>query len=707
LSILIFNTPLRGFSMSSIRSNFSVALSGEKWSVGNVALWQSTDDNVILFTPNQPTLARNRDNNRYQAAVSQYRVQREGAYRTVGGAALMTIDTGITYDAQVFNQIKEQWREEVVGSGRARTRNPRFVPLTTRNATAELLIPEAAGTPSQATLANKDFGTIGSPVSLLANLTAEGAQEWVQGVQGSKNIVAGVMIRYEHLRAIPASSVRIRVNGSRVFRHLSAHLKADVRNFWYGGSLDLQGQWESMVRNGAIDVQIMGLDALPSSMEDLRQKIISTFIDQAFQNFFPMLFEAKPDVKPAEPGDRRGLFGGTNFALKWRRESDASNLSLNMDFTGYTWLKSSMDADVTTLLAGLDGSYVNEVNTELTFPALLNVSADPMVNTVSVSCSAREGNRPVMIPATAAFNEIGGTAQYLVTSRTPNSVDLSYRAKIDFKNPRFPVIEESRTQKAGDDGTMVIKPSKYLGSVKIYMYVLDDAGHIDMMNIQGTDQLVVNLSVGGSHLATPIRESARVSPFPFGEEIEFTYPVPQNGSAPQISFSAFGVIGGRLVRAPQQTVQLEEDAIFIVVRGTTVQLISREAQLLESDAFSQRLLEAGTSPVISMTTSARDDDDPEPVEELVAVDLSSSTDGQPTNGHPGTSNGRAYVSGTLTGVEYSKYGPAIWVEVSGDRRRIPAHSIAQVEHFDDEGPKLIKVALDGQGYADSILVELS
>ncbi|MGB3612903.1 MAG: hypothetical protein WBA10_03850 [Elainellaceae cyanobacterium] len=682
--------------MSSIRSKSCIALSGEKWSVGNVALWQSTDDDVILFAPNQPSLARNLDNNRYQFACSQFRVQRNGAYKTVGGGALMTLDTGITYDAQVFNQLKEQWREEVLASGRARTSEPRFVPLATRKATAELLIPEISGVPSQATIDNKEFGTIGSHVSLLANLTPEGAQEWMQGIRERKNIVAGVMIRYEYLRAVPASSIRVRINGSRVFRHLSAHLNAGYDGWLYGGSLDIQAEWEKMTRNGAVTVEVFGLDSLPGGMEEMRQNIMNTFLEQAFQNFFPMLFEAKPDVKPASAGDTGGLFGGTNFALKWRKESDVSNLSLNLEFNGFSWMKSAMDADVTTLLAGLDESYINEVNTELTFPLLLNVGADEMVNSVAVSCSASEGSRPVMVPAAAAFGQEGGDEQYLVTTQSPDKVKATYKAKIDFKNPKFPIVEDSGSQMIGSDGTIVVKPSAFLGRVNIYAYVLDADGNLDLFNVSDNDQLVVNLSVSGSHLRSPVRESARIVPFPFGDAIEFTYPIPM-GSAPQVQFSAFGAIGGKLVRAPKQSIQLEEDSIFIVVQNNKVTLISKESdlkfgesgRLSKSDAFVQKLIQAGTTPVVNI------DSDEKPVATESGKELVTS------NG-----NGKHLVQGTLTGVEYSKYDTAIWVETDGKLQRVMVHEVSQVEHLDDEGRKQVKVAVDETGYADTILVEL-
>lgn len=676
---------------SSLSSQYCVALSGQKWDIGNFTLWQSTDDDVILFSPKQATLARDLNKGRYQTAVSQFRVQKDGAYKTVGGAALFTISTGIEFDADAYKQIVDQWREEVQKSGRSKSTQPRFMPLVTRKGTMDLLIPEIMGTASQSTIANREFGVVGSKVALLANLTSEGAQALAQAVKNHENTPIGVAVRYEYLQTLPVCSVEIAVNGSRVFNHLSTQLKASYDGWLYGGSIDLQGQWESMVRNGAIVMKVIGLDALPPGAEEMKQNALNTFIDQAFKNFFPMLFAPKPDVKAAEAGKSGGWFGGTNFALKWRRESDVSNLSLKMEFGGYTWLKGSMDTGA-TLLSGLDNSYVNEVNTELTFPVLVTVSPDDMVNTVSVSCSAMEDGRPVMIPAADLFGADVPSKSYLITSQKPDKVSITYKAKIDFKNPKFPIIEESGST-TGAKPTIPLKPSARLGQVDIYLYTYDSDGKFGSLDEK--DELVVNVSVAGTHLKTAIKESARIKPFPDGEPIKFVYPMPVDGSQPVVKFSAFGVINGKLVRAKEQPIALDEASIFIVVDKNGVRLISKEADLPESDPIADRLLSAGTSPVITFG------------------DASGSSSGN-GNGNEsekagnGNGNGnKTAIAGVLTAVEYGKFGPALWVEESsGKKQRVRLHDVREADPFDDEGRKQVKVLMDEAGFAESIVVEL-
>lgn len=675
--------------VSSLSSQYCVALSGQKWDVGNFTLWQSTDDDVILFSPKQATLARDLNKGRYQTAVSQFRVQKDGAYKTVGGAALFTISTGIEFDADAYKQIVDQWREEVQKSGKSKSTQPRFMPLVTRKGTMDLLIPEIMGTASQSTIANREFGVIGSKVALLANLTSEGAQALAQAIKNHENTPIGIAVRYEYLQTLPVCTVEIEVNGSRVFTHLSSQLKASYDGWLYGGSIDLQGQWEKMVRNGAITMKVTGLDALPAGAEEMKQNALTTFIDQAFKNFFPMLFAPKPDVKAAEAGKSGGWFGGTNFALKWRKESDVSNLSLKMEFGGYTWLKGAMDTGA-TLLSGLDNSYLNEVNTELTFPVLVNVSSDPMVSSVSVSCSAMEDGRPVMIPAADLFGADVPSKSYLITSQRPDKVAINYKAKINFNNPKFPIIEESGST-TGARPTIDLKPSARLGSVDIYLYTYDSAGNFAMPDEK--DELVVNVSVSGSHLKTAIKESARIKPFPDGEPIHFVYPMPIDGSQPVVKFSAFGVISGKLVRAKEQPVTLDEASIFIVVDKNGVRLISKEADLPESDPIAERLLSAGTSPVITIGSTSNNG--------------STSESEKDTSNGNGNGSGRKAIAGVLTAVEYGKFGPALWVEEStGHKQRVRLHDVKEADPFDDEGRKQVKVLIDEMGYAESIVVEL-
>lgn len=71
-----------------LREELGVAMSGVKWDVADYKLWQSTRDDIILFTPKQPKLATGSDG-RYQCAVSQFRQQVDDTYKITGGSAIL------------------------------------------------------------------------------------------------------------------------------------------------------------------------------------------------------------------------------------------------------------------------------------------------------------------------------------------------------------------------------------------------------------------------------------------------------------------------------------------------------------------------------------------------------------------------------------------------------------------------------------------
>lgn len=661
---------------------YGVALSGVKWDIGQFKLWQSGNDDVILFTPKQPTLARNNDNKRYQASVTQFRAQKDNTYKIIGGGASFVVTTAIQYNAQDFQQVQEQWRREVLGSGQAKTKNPKFIPLNTRKGETMLALPEISGKASKLTQESKEMGTPGGTVSFMADLTSEGAQEWVQGIRQRRGVTGQIVMNYEYLQLLPACLVEVFVHGQKVFKHLSAQLKASYNGFWYGGSLDLQAQWEEMVRNGAITIKQTGLEALPEGAEEIKKNAMNTFINQAFQNMFPLLFAPKPDVKPAEAGNTSGVFGGANFALKWRKETDAMNLNLRMEFGGWSWLKARMDPDIITYLAQLDDSYVNEVNTELSFPAVISVSGDPMVKAAAVSWSASEGHGP----EAPVFGADGGVKEYIVTSRKPDQVNLRYKAKVDFTPPNWPVIEDSKSQSVAQGGNaFLIKPSEWVGRVGVYMYVLDDQNKIDLLNSGEENYLVLNVSYEGPHLKQPIKDSAKITSF---TPIEFAYPLDPQGRPGKAKFSAFGVIGGKLVRAKEQPVAFDEKSVFVIVGKNGVQLISKEAELPESDPLAEKLLASAAQPIVSITG-----------ENGVIIPDSETENPQPQPRE---------VRGTVVGVEYGFHGPALLIANNGGTpRRVRLRNTQEADPFDDTR-KVVRVLLDESGeYAERILVELS
>jgi hypothetical protein len=316
-----------------------------------------------------------------------------------------------------------------------------------------------------------------------------------------------------------------------------------------------------------------------------------------------------------------------------------------------------------------------------------------MVNSVAVSCTANEG----MIPTADVFDAQGGSKQYLITSQRPDNVRINYKAKINFKDPKFPILEKSGSATLASGGNIIpIKPSDFLRRMNILLYVKDSTGELGSFEPNGRDRLILSITVAGPHLRTPIKESIEVKPeMPL---MEVVYPVPQDGSSAQLSFTCMGVVGGKPVFGKSQPLVTGEDA-FIVVDQKGARAVSSMAELLEDDETAQRLLEAGTTPKVEFKGA----------DSAIASNGHGSADTAHTPIEPvAIPNGskKITIAGILMAVEYGKYGPALWVETNGAKQRVRLHEASEAEPFDDEGRKQVRVLMDDSGYAESILVEL-
>jgi hypothetical protein len=578
--------------------------------------------------------------------------------------------------------LKDQWRSMIAGSPDV-PKDPVFVPLNTRKGTTQIAIPTSAGAPSDLTKQANDAGTPGGTISYMVDLTPAGAFEWGDAFRSGKSPVAQVMLQYEYLRYMPACSVDVKIDGKRVFNHFSAELKADINGFWYGGSLDIQAQLESLYADGSITMDFQGLDDLPAGMEKIKENVTNTVIDQGLKAMLNMLFQPKPDVKPAKADDSGGgIFGGAHLALKWQHEEEAINLQVAMKFGGFTWLTERADADL-SMFAVLDDSYVTTVNTELQFPASVTVVGDPQVATTAVAWSSSEGQAP----QSPVFGNTGGTQSYIVTSRTPDDVSINYTAKIDYSTPQWPIVNTSGSGTVKDGlGNILIKPGAWVGSTNIYLYVKDaQANGIKLIDAQaaGEDYLVVNVTYSGPNVPGPIKASTRLT---LDTPVTFNYPTSPDGAPGKATFSCFGVIGGQFVHAADAPIDLNESAVFVLVTDKSVELVSANAVLGEDDPVAKDLLARRDNVVIT-------------------GDLATPETTKDTETHKAGAGGQQpHVTGTLIGVEYDEIGAALWVAVQGKRKRVPLRSAEIASSFKEQED--VDIELDASGQADKIYVAL-
>jgi hypothetical protein len=514
----------------------------------------------------------------------------------------------------------------------------------------------------------------------MLQLTELGAQLWAQGLKDRTAIPVGVKFMYEYLQMMPDVGARVSLNGRRAFEHLSGALSASYKSGVYGGSAKLEAEWQEMTRTGVVQIEFIG--AGTPEIDKMRQELVSTFAKQAQEAWFKMLFEPMLPDAAAKAGTTEGGFGGVNFALKWKKESEAVDLNLELRFSGYTWMKASMDAGP-EILSPADSSYLTEVRTQQSFPASVVIDADPQVSNVAVSIAFTEGHSPVA----PVFGAEGGTAQYVVTSQTPDKVKVRYTAKVNFEPKRWPVIQSSGEATVVEGGnTVVIKPSAWIGRHWIYMFIRDGDRIVSLQDLSDDDYLICNVSYQGSKMSTAIKESARITPL---EAIEFSYPIGEGDNAGQAKFSAFGVIGGKLVRSKEQPINFDEDAVFILASEEGIQLVSEASVLPESDNLAQRLLLAGARPLARGDGATRSGAHPEAGEEAERIPM-----------------GTREISGTVVAVEYGTHDSSLLIQSNGGPpQRVRLHKPEEADPFDD-ARKNVRVLLDEAGFAERILVRL-
>lgn len=610
--------------LASLQEQLGVAMAGQHWDLQDVTLWQSTAPEIILFIMKQPVLVRSSDNKRYQAALSQFRVWQEDHYKVTGGSFLFTITSDVDSDIQAFQKMKEQWRNVLLNKGYKGSTNPKFVPLPRQNGKISVVLDSTFGKANDA----DDQGEIASPgtsTSLMIALTELGAQEWARRIKENGPFPGSIKFTYEYPQMLPEVEGRVTLHGLRVFTFLSNALSHKDDGTLYGSSDEIHTAWDNMVRNGDVEIKIV--NDLSPDLDARRQELLDTFASQARSQLFDPLFTPLPDTAPPGTGSNGTSSGGTNYAFKWHKRSEANDFSTVIKFDSWNWLGGSMEADFTTLLQGLDESYINVVYTQTSVPVSLTVEPDPMVDSVSTSLNFSNGRAPLV----QVFGKAGGTAQSVLTSDHPDTVTIQYYAKVNYTLSQWPVLEVSGAATVAQGGNRVLlRPGTWIHRLTMYMYVRDGNTIKKPGEITTNDYLVLNVAYQGSDPTLLIKASAHITPL---APVEFSYPERPGDPPGQAKFSAFGTIGGQAVHSQEIPINQGEQAVFILASKDGIQLVSKEAVVPEDDALAQRLLESGAHPVIKTGEAATGPvaEDEKAGTDAIAVDTTLELVPQPTD----------------------------------------------------------------------------
>ena len=505
------------------------------------------------FLPERALLAKDASG-RYQVALNVYREQvAGGGTKVTGGSLAFSITTGVESSPEAFQQLQANWH---AATGQA---SARFVPLNVRKGKAQVLLDPKLGSADQAHN-DMDIGTPGGAISFLVELTELGALQCQESIQQNRQFPIPLNIDMEYLTLVPPTGAEIKIHGRRVFTHLSAALEVSYDGWFYGGSAKVEAAWEDMYRNGDIEIRIVGDP--PPELATMRDKLMQTFLDEGLKRFWDALFVPKPEIPPAQAGSSGGWFGGANFALKWRSETDVTDLSMTIVFEGWTWLTTRMSADLSPMFRDLDETiYLTAANPQQAVVAALVVDADPMIETVAIAWSASEG----IAPQSPVFGKDGGILNYTLYTQHPDSITYAVNAAVNFVPSDWPIISYHQTTKPGTGRTPVsIKLADLIERKDISLYVLGgNQGRNDPQ-----DHIVLNLTCTGHQFRHPLTDSGKL--VPGGNVLEMSYPRHPDGLPTTIKASCFGVVQGKYVELDKE-VDLPEakDAYRVLVDTKT------------------------------------------------------------------------------------------------------------------------------------------
>jgi hypothetical protein len=551
---------------SSVNEEVGVATSGVNWDVGDFKLYQGSKDDTILFTKKQPSLAKDAEG-KYHFSLYIYREQTGGTYKITGGSVIFTLTSSVQYSPEELNKVKESWRTAIINSGNAQDSNFIFKPLRMESATAELIYDEGNGIPHKA---HNDInvGIQGGTNTFLINLTERGAQVCLQSIKEKKGIPFAVLFSYKYLRWLPTVSAEVHLDGKKTFEHLSKAFKAKYRDFFVSVRTEINKVWEDMERSGSVTITFTGTGS--PEIEELKSKLIMTFLEQALKSWFGVLFTPVPEIEPASSNGSSGFYGGANYAMKWTKIEEAVNLDQKIIFDGWSEIQQDTDVGGMALFADIDESYVSIISTQISYPASIVVYPDKMLEGVAMSWNAKYGNDQVAEPQTPTFNSEGGNKSYVITSQDPDNVAISYSAEINYKPDNWPIIEIEKLEKGQSSRQISIDTSSWVGRIKINMEIRNGNSIVPHSQVSKDEYLTVNIFYTGPHLPVPIKESMKITP---NEPLEFAYPIDVQGRPSTAKISIFGIIGGNIVQAKEQELDLNLSSLVLLADKENVVVV--------------------------------------------------------------------------------------------------------------------------------------
>jgi hypothetical protein len=541
---------------------------------------ESTDPSVLLFMRQDPVISTDPEVDQHQVNLTLYRQrQLDGAIITTGGLLCFTIEIICAPALGEIDAILACWNSNFPSSDSEAADLYRLEPLPIKDYDISTVMAHGWG---PAVVRTQRSGEQ-SQVTLQVELDGFAAESWANAFRSKRQIPGGIRFQYNYLRLLPEVNAHIHVDGVRFYESLTEGFSLLDSVPIVLSRAQIEKAWSSFVDQNVIVV--LTNVSNPNNTE-LNQSVRKICISQALLHIFDDLFS--PVAIMPDNTDTPNI----TYSLSWQSHENAKDFDLDLEIVGWTWLKTQGETNFTSLFNQVSRDSVHNIYSETKFPISLTVSGHPMLESVNISWSASEGG----LPQIAFFGPKGGTQEYILSSNDPKQVSISYKAQVNFQPAAWPLIEVSDRARVDRGGNhIVLRPGDWVATLNIYLYVLEGDEIAPLKDLSPHDHFVINFNYDGPHLMHPIRSSERIST---DEPVEFNFPLDPRGRPGQATVTAFGVMGERLRRSPELSIDVEEGTVFLLVKEQEIELLSATSPFTEASRSMRKLLTTRARPSI-------------------------------------------------------------------------------------------------------------
>jgi hypothetical protein len=218
-----------------------------------------------------------------------------------------------------------------------------------------------------------------------------------------------------------------------------------------------------------------------------------------------------------------------------------------------------MASDVGTLLQSVGPDQVTVVDPQLTVATRVIVTAQELVDSVTVDLSPSEGAAATSL----AFTKEGGQATVPITSQHITDVTVPYNAAVRFTPPGWPVIRQAGALSfAAADWDLWLKPDSWVVTYDVFATLLDAQNAVIAPDAAPEgDVITLRLDYRHPALDGPLSITMQVTS---QQLIKVPFPDPPGGDAPAtVDLTVVGMRGTNVAGPVSRTLTADETMVVL------------------------------------------------------------------------------------------------------------------------------------------------